>query len=155
MCEFLHFFRVPPLIFFPRCQTPDLERFFPSTILETGLDTLYFWVAPMILLGLHLTGTMPFKEVFCHGMVSDCYGRKMGKSLGNGVDPLDVIEGLSLEALHKKVSQGDWDQSQIEKVNAGHKRDYPNGIPRCGADALRFALCASTQGSTCRGSLPL
>jgi valyl-tRNA synthetase len=100
----------------------------------------------MVLLGLHLTGTMPFKEVLCHGMVSDCYGRKMGKSLGNGVDPLDVIQGKTLEALHKKLREGDWEEWQIEKVKAGQKRDFPNGVPQCGADALRFALCSYAEG---------
>jgi valyl-tRNA synthetase len=92
---------------------------------------------------------MPFKEVFCHAMVRDSYGRKMGKSLGNGVDPVDIIQGISLEALDEKLCEGGWDESLISKAKAGQKKDFPNGIPECGTDALRFALCTYCEGGEC------
>jgi valyl-tRNA synthetase len=132
-------------------QTADLQNFYPSSILESGCDTLFTWAARTALLGVYLTGTTPFKEIFCHGMVRDSYGQKMGKSLGNGIDPLDVIQGLSLEALHEPLYDGLLDDNQITKAKAGHKKDYPNGIPQCGTDALRFAMCAySGKGSNRR-----
>ncbi|KAH8105479.1 tRNA synthetases class I-domain-containing protein [Cristinia sonorae] len=127
-------------------KTTDLEHFFPSSILETGWDIIFFWVARMVLLGLRLTDKMPFKEVYCHAMIRDAHGRKMSKSLGNVVDPIDVIEGLSLEALHEKLHEGNLDEKEIVKAKAGQKKDYPKGIPQCGTDALRFALCAYSGG---------
>jgi valyl-tRNA synthetase len=134
-------------------QTPDFENFFPTSMLETGWDILFFWVARMVLLGLHLTGKMPFKDVFCHAMIRDAHGRKMSKSLGNVIDPIDVIQGLPLEDLHQKLYEGNLDDKEIVKAKAGQKKDFPKGIPQCGSDALRFALCAYTSGggsiSTC------
>lgn len=103
----------------------------------------------MVLLGVHLTGQMPFKEVYCHAMIRDAHGRKMSKSLGNVIDPLDVIQGVSLEALHEKLYEGNLDEKEIVKAKAGQKKDFPNGIPQCGTDALRFALCAYSGGGAC------
>jgi valyl-tRNA synthetase len=103
----------------------------------------------MVLLSIYLTGVMPFKELFCHSMVRDAHGRKMGKSLGNGVDPLDVIHGLPLEALHERLYEGDLHETQITLAKADQKKNFPNGIPQCGTDALRFALCAYTGGGAC------
>lgn len=102
----------------------------------------------MVMFGLHLTGKVPFKEVFCHAIVRDAHGRKMSKSLGNVVDPIDVIQGLDLESLHAKLESGNLDPKEISKAKAGQKRDFPKGIPQCGADALRFALCAYSGGGT-------
>lgn len=127
-------------------QTQDLRLYAPYSMLETGWDILFFWVSRMILLTLKLTGQVPFKEVFCHSLVRDAQGRKMSKSLGNVVDPLDVISGISLPALHNKLKVGNLDPKEIEKASAGQKASYPNGIPECGTDALRFALCAYTTG---------
>lgn len=127
-------------------KTKDLETFYPFSMLETGWDILFFWVSRMILLGLKLTGSVPFKEVFCHSLVRDAQGRKMSKSLGNVVDPLDVIRGIKLEDLHAKLLQGNLDPREVEKAKAGQKESYPNGIPQCGTDAMRFALCAYTTG---------
>lgn len=127
-------------------KTPDLEKFFPASLLETGWDILFFWVARMVLLGIHLTGEVPFKEVYCHAMIRDAHGRKMSKSLGNVIDPIDVIQGLDLEALHEKLYEGNLDEKEIQKAKAGQKKDFPKGIPQCGTDALRFALCAYTGG---------
>jgi len=123
-----------------------LSKFYPSSLLETGWDILFFWVARMVLLGIHLTGEMPFKEVYCHAMIRDAHGRKMSKSLGNVIDPLDVIQGVSLEALHEKLYEGNLDEREIVKAKAGQKKDFPKGIPQCGTDALRFALCAYSSG---------
>lgn len=127
-------------------QTQDMELFNPMSMLETGWDILFFWVSRMILMCLKLTGKSPFKEVFCHSLVRDAQGRKMSKSLGNVVDPLDVISGISLEALFEKLKLGNLDPREIEKASAGQKQSYPSGIPECGTDALRFALCAYTTG---------
>ncbi|KAK7696379.1 hypothetical protein QCA50_001033 [Cerrena zonata] len=123
-------------------NTSDLRQFFPSSLLETGWDILFFWVARMVLLGIHLTGKMPFEEVFCHAMIRDAHGRKMSKSLGNVIDPVDVIQGLDLESLHAKLYEGNLDEKEIAKAKSGQKKDFPKGIPQCGTDALRFSLCA-------------
>lgn len=127
-------------------KTKDMETFYPFSMLETGWDILFFWVSRMILLGLKLTGSIPFKEVFCHSLVRDAQGRKMSKSLGNVVDPLDVIRGIKLDDLHAKLLLGNLDPREVEKAKAGQKESYPNGIPQCGTDAMRFALCAYTTG---------
>ena len=125
-------------------KTKELDLYYPNALLETGWDILFFWVARMVMMGIKLTGDVPFKKVFCHAMVRDRYGRKMSKSLGNVVDPLDVIEGISLEALQQTLMGGNLDPREVEKAKEGQKRDYPNGIPECGTDALRFALCNYT-----------
>ncbi|CAI8494281.1 unnamed protein product [Pichia kudriavzevii] len=127
-------------------KTFDFSKFYPMSMLETGWDILFFWVARMVMLGLKLTGQVPFKEVFCHSLVRDAQGRKMSKSLGNVIDPSDVISGITLEKLHAKLTQGNLDPREIEKAKAGQKESYPDGIPQCGTDALRFALCAYTTG---------
>ncbi|KAM9488338.1 valine--tRNA ligase [Clarias gariepinus] len=122
----------------------DLRVFYPGTLLETGHDILFFWVARMVMMGLKLTGKLPFKEVYLHAVVRDAHGRKMSKSLGNVIDPLDVITGISLEGLHEQLKDSNLDPLEIERAKQGQKSDYPNGIPECGTDALRFALCAYT-----------
>lgn len=125
-------------------KTDDMKHFYPNALLETGWDILFFWVARMVMLGVYLTDSIPFKEVFCHAMVRDAHGRKMSKSLGNVVDPLDVISGIELEGLHAKLLEGNLGDEEVKKAAAGQKKDYPKGIPQCGTDALRFALCAYT-----------
>ncbi|PWN87557.1 putative VAS1-valyl-tRNA synthetase [Acaromyces ingoldii] len=125
-------------------KTDDMKYYYPNSLLETGWDILFFWVARMIMLGVHLTGSIPFKEVFCHAMVRDAHGRKMSKSLGNVIDPIDVIQGISLEGLHQKLREGNLDEKEVIKATQGQKKDYPKGIPQCGTDALRFTLCAYT-----------
>ncbi|GAA5870175.1 hypothetical protein JCM1840_001583 [Sporobolomyces johnsonii] len=122
-------------------QTPDLKHFYPSSLLETGWDILFFWVARMVLLGIYLTDKVPFSEVFCHAMIRDAHGRKMSKSLGNVIDPIDVIEGATLQALHEQLRVGNLAAKEVELAEKGQKKDFPNGIPQCGTDALRFALC--------------
>uniref|UniRef100_A0A672N205 Valine--tRNA ligase n=1 Tax=Sinocyclocheilus grahami TaxID=75366 RepID=A0A672N205_SINGR len=125
-------------------ESEDLRVFYPGTLLETGHDILFFWVARMVMMGLKLTGKLPFKEVYLHAVVRDAHGRKMSKSLGNVIDPLDVITGISLEGLHAQLTDSNLDPPEIEKARQGQKSDYPSGIPECGTDALRFALCAYT-----------
>ncbi|XP_070532577.1 valine--tRNA ligase-like [Ptychodera flava] len=125
-------------------QTDDFQVFYPGTLLETGHDILFFWVARMVMFGQKLCGKLPFREVYLHAMVRDAHGRKMSKSLGNVIDPLDVIQGISLEGLHDQLVGSNLDPKEIDKAKRGQKDDYPNGIPECGTDALRFALCAYT-----------
>jgi len=125
-------------------KTDDLDVFYPGSLLETGHDIIFFWVARMVFFGQKLMGKLPFKDVFLHAMVRDAHGRKMSKSLGNTINPVDVIYGVSLEELHKTLEGGNLDPKEVEKAKAGQKQDYPNGIPECGTDALRFGLCAYT-----------
>uniref|UniRef100_A0A8C5BQ60 valine--tRNA ligase n=1 Tax=Gadus morhua TaxID=8049 RepID=A0A8C5BQ60_GADMO len=133
-----------PFSIFGWPNTQDLNVFYPGTLLETGHDILFFWVARMVMMGLKLTGKLPFKEVYLHAVVRDAHGRKMSKSLGNVIDPLDVITGISLEGLHDQLKDSNLDPLEVEKAKNGQKYDYPSGIPECGTDALRFALCAYT-----------
>lgn len=123
-------------------QTEDLKLFYPTSLLETGHDILFFWVARMVFFGQTLLGKIPFKEVFLHPMIRDAHGRKMSKSLGNVIDPMDVIKGISLEGLYEQLYDSNLDPKEIEKAKAGQKQDFPNGIPECGTDAMRFALCS-------------
>lgn len=125
-------------------QTDDLKLFYPGSLLETGHDILFFWVARMVMFGMKLLGEIPFKEVYLHAMVRDAHGRKMSKSLGNVIDPIDVINGITLEKLHATLENSNLDARELENARAGQKADYPDGIPECGTDALRFALCAYT-----------
>ncbi|ORX60537.1 valyl-tRNA synthetase [Hesseltinella vesiculosa] len=127
-------------------NTDDMKRFYPTSMMETGWDILFFWVARMVMLGIKLTGQVPFSEVFCHAMIRDAHGRKMSKSLGNVIDPVDVIEGITLDGLHERLYQGNLDEREVKKAIAGQKTDFPKGIPECGTDALRFALCSYTTG---------
>ncbi|KAJ1146815.1 hypothetical protein NDU88_013074 [Pleurodeles waltl] len=123
-------------------QTQDLSQFYPNSLLETGSDLIFFWVARMVMLGQQLTGQLPFSQVFLHSMVRDAHGRKMSKSLGNVLDPLDVISGVSLQRLHEKLRDGNLDPREVALAEEGQRRDFPSGIPECGTDALRFALCS-------------
>lgn len=123
-------------------QTADLQRFYPTSILETGSDLIFFWVARMVMLGTELTGQLPFKQVLLHSLVRDKHGRKMSKSLGNVIDPLDVIRGVSLERLQEKVKEGNLDPREQLVAMEAQRKDFPKGIPQCGTDALRFALCS-------------
>lgn len=125
-------------------NTDDFKAFYPTSLLETGLDILFFWVARMVMMGLHLTDTLPFTTVYLHAMVRDKYGRKMSKSLGNVIDPLEVINGCSLSSLVDKIKEGNLPAKEVEKACQGQEQDFPDGIPECGADALRFGLLAYT-----------
>lgn len=125
-------------------ETPDLKAFHPNTILETGHDILFFWVARMVMLGIKLTGQVPFRQILLHAIVRDAHGRKMSKSLGNVIDPIDVIEGITLERMHEKLKMGNLDPREIQNATDDQKKDFPKGISECGTDALRLALCAQS-----------
>jgi valyl-tRNA synthetase len=124
--------------------TPDMEKYYPGHLLETGHDILFFWVARMVMMGEELCGRLPFEHVYLHAIIRDSHGRKMSKSLGNIIDPLDVIYGISLAELNKQLDNSNLDPKEVERAKNGQREDYPNGIPECGTDALRFALCAYT-----------
>ncbi|XP_055453013.1 valine--tRNA ligase, mitochondrial [Psammomys obesus] len=123
-------------------ETPDLARFYPLSLLETGGDLLLFWVGRMVMLGTQLTGQLPFRKVLLHSMVRDGQGRKMSKSLGNVLDPRDVISGQELQVLQAKLTEGNLDPGELAIAAAAQRKDFPHGIPECGTDALRFALCS-------------
>ncbi|KAI1461648.1 tRNA synthetases class I-domain-containing protein [Annulohypoxylon moriforme] len=127
-------------------KTHDLQTLYPTSVLETGWDILFFWIARMIMLGLKMVGQVPFREVYCHSLVRDSEGRKMSKSLGNVIDPLDVISGIPLEKLHEKLGLGNLHPSEVEKATKYQKTAFPEGIPQCGADALRFCMVNYTTG---------
>ncbi|XP_078325870.1 valine--tRNA ligase-like isoform X2 [Crassostrea virginica] len=124
-------------------QTDDLKNFYPISLMETGSDILFFWVARMVMLGMKLTNQLPFSKVLLHGLLRDAHGRKMSKSLGNVIDPLDVISGITLKDLHKKLEKdSNLSPHEVETAREGQRRDFPQGIPTCGTDALRFMLCS-------------
>jgi valyl-tRNA synthetase len=125
-------------------KTADFDKFYPGTLLETGHDILFFWVARMVMMGEELTGKLPFNKIILHALIRDAHGRKMSKSLGNIIDPLDVIQGATLENLNKQLLAYNLDPKELEKATKGQKEDFPLGIPECGTDALRFALMAYT-----------
>ncbi|KAJ5677509.1 Valine--tRNA ligase [Penicillium maclennaniae] len=127
-------------------KTHDFENLYPTSVLETGWDILFFWVARMIMMGIKLTGQVPFREVYCHSLIRDSEGRKMSKSLGNVVDPIDVMEGIQLQTLHDKLLQGNLAEKEVAAATKYQKKAFPKGIPECGADALRFALVSYTTG---------
>lgn len=128
-------------------STRDIKNFYPVSLLESGWDILFFWITRMILLNTKLTGVVPFKEVFCHPLVRDSQGRKMSKSLGNVIDPIDVIDGTSLEDLQRKLQNGNFSKREVELMTKVQKKTYPKGIPRLGTDALRFTLCSYTSNN--------
>lgn len=107
--------------------TSDFAKYYPTSLLETGHDILFFWVARMVMMGMTLTGKVPFSHVYLHGMIRDAHGRKMSKSLGNVIDPTHVIEGITLEELHKTLESGNLDAREIAKAKAGQKADFPEG----------------------------
>jgi valyl-tRNA synthetase len=128
----------------PDEEHPDYSRFFPGSVLETGHDILFFWVARMVMMSLHLTNKLPFKRVLLHAMVRDAHGKKMSKSKGNVVDPIDVMDGITLDDLLANLHKGNLPAAEIEEATRGQRTNFPKGIPECGADALRFGLCAYT-----------
>jgi valyl-tRNA synthetase len=125
-------------------HTDDLKAFYPTSLLETGLDILFFWVARMVMMGLQLTDTLPFHTVFLHAMVRDKEGRKMSKSLGNVIDPLEVIDGCSLQSLQDRLDTGNLSAKEVARTKKNNELEFPDGIPECGSDALRFGLLAYT-----------